>query len=104
MNALRLTALIGVTVLLWLPPTPMAADINSHALAANGWYSDDTRADGTGSLALGTDLVSKTFLHFLGLDRSLSQTTMCWMQLSCIVAYPALAGVAEFRSGGHRVG
>ena len=38
----------------------IAADVNTSALSQNGWYSDDTRADGTGSESAGTNLVSDT--------------------------------------------
>lgn len=34
--------------------------INTSELSENGWYSDDTRADGTGSESAGTNLVSDT--------------------------------------------
>lgn len=39
-----------------------SAQINTSQLSENGWYSDDTRADGTASMpeAVGTDLVSPT--------------------------------------------
>jgi hypothetical protein len=37
-----------------------AADVNSASLSQNGWYSDDTRADGTGVSLAGTNLVSPT--------------------------------------------
>lgn len=40
-------------------PAP-AADLNTNLLAVNGWFSDDTRADGTGTQVEGTDLVSPT--------------------------------------------
>lgn len=35
-------------------------EINTSALSENGWFSDDTRADGTGSEAIGTNLISDT--------------------------------------------
>ena len=37
-----------------------AAEINTSALSLNGWYSDDTRADGTGTQSAGTNLISPT--------------------------------------------
>lgn len=37
-----------------------AADVNTNLLGVNGWFSDDTRADGTGTQAEGADLVSDT--------------------------------------------
>ena len=37
-----------------------AAEVNVSALGDNGWYSDDTRADGTGSETAGTNLISDT--------------------------------------------
>ncbi|MCA9783282.1 MAG: hypothetical protein KC518_06840, partial [Candidatus Cloacimonetes bacterium] len=37
-----------------------AAEVNVSALGDNGWYSDDTRADGTGLPPAGTNLVSDT--------------------------------------------
>ncbi len=37
-----------------------AADIVSNSLSVNGWFSDDTRADGSGSQAEGTNLISPT--------------------------------------------
>ncbi|MBL9149462.1 MAG: HYR domain-containing protein [Phycisphaerae bacterium] len=37
-----------------------AGDVNSAALSQNGWYSDDTRADGTGASPAGTNLKSPT--------------------------------------------
>jgi hypothetical protein len=37
-----------------------AQEVNSSYLSHNGWFSDDTRADGSGLLAAGTNLVSDT--------------------------------------------
>ncbi len=37
-----------------------AQDVNSNALSENGWFSDDTRADGSGILTQGTNLISPT--------------------------------------------
>ena len=40
---------------------PLAAqEVNTSALSENGWFSDDTRADGSGSEGAGTNLVSDT--------------------------------------------
>ena len=37
-----------------------AQEINTNALSENGWFSDDTRADGTGTYPAGTNLISDT--------------------------------------------
>ena len=37
-----------------------AADVVSDSLGVNGWFSDDTRADGSGTQAEGTNLISPT--------------------------------------------
>ena len=36
------------------------AEVNTAALSQNGWYSDDTRADGSGGQSAGTNLISPT--------------------------------------------
>jgi len=38
----------------------LAADVNTNLLGVNGWFSDDTRADGSGIQVEGTNLVSDT--------------------------------------------
>ena len=38
----------------------VAQEVNTSALSENGWYSDDTRADGTGTESAGTNLISDT--------------------------------------------
>ena len=41
--------------------SPLAAqEVNTNSLSENGWFSDDTRADGTGAFFAGTNLVSDT--------------------------------------------
>ncbi|MFO0873085.1 MAG: HYR domain-containing protein [Phycisphaerales bacterium] len=41
--------------------SPLAAsEVNTSALSQNGWFSDDTRADGTGTQPAGTNLKSNT--------------------------------------------
>ena len=40
--------------------TATAAEQNTGALSDNGWFSDDTRADGTGTQSAGTNLISPT--------------------------------------------
>ena len=61
---MRLAASLRPFALLLLPlvlaTSALGAEINTSALSANGWYSDDTRADGTGSFPAGTNLVSDT--------------------------------------------
>jgi parallel beta-helix repeat protein len=47
-------------ILLGVAGHALAADINTSALTENGWYSDDTRADGTGTQSAGTNLISPT--------------------------------------------
>lgn len=37
-----------------------AQEVNSAALSENGWFSDDTRADGTGLQSVGTNLIGDT--------------------------------------------
>jgi|GEM_PF-811767 len=37
-----------------------AQEINTSTLSENGWFSDDTRADGSGTEAAGTNLISDT--------------------------------------------
>jgi hypothetical protein len=39
-------------------PWGFAADVNTNLLGINGWFSDDTRADGTGTQVEGLNLVS----------------------------------------------
>ncbi|MCB1060655.1 MAG: T9SS type A sorting domain-containing protein [Calditrichaeota bacterium] len=46
--------------ILVLANSSWAAEVNSASLGDNGWYSDDTRADGSGTQAAGTNLVSPT--------------------------------------------
>jgi len=41
-------------------PWASAADVNTNLLGVNGWFSDDTRADGSGTEVEGTNLVSDT--------------------------------------------
>jgi len=49
------------TLAVCLLATPLAAqEINTSALSQNGWFSDDTRADGSGSVAEGLNLISDT--------------------------------------------
>ena len=38
----------------------VAAEVNTAVLSQNGWFSDATRADGTGTEAAGTNLISDT--------------------------------------------
>ncbi|GJM23165.1 MAG: hypothetical protein DHS20C15_30800 [Planctomycetota bacterium] len=53
-----LTGLVAVAA---LGAVPVAAqEVNSQSLSENGWFSDDTRADGFGSEAAGTNLISDT--------------------------------------------
>ncbi|MFT7484190.1 MAG: hypothetical protein ACI9F9_000030 [Candidatus Paceibacteria bacterium] len=51
--AIPLAVLIGAQ-------TNLALGQNTSQLSENGWYADDTRADGLGGQALGTNLVSPT--------------------------------------------
>ena len=37
-----------------------AQELNTSALSQNGWFSDDTRADGSGAFPAGTNLISPT--------------------------------------------
>ncbi len=58
-------AAFGVLIALLLTALPSAVrldgqTVNTKLLSENGWYSDDTRADGSGSLPAGTNLVSPT--------------------------------------------
>lgn len=58
-DALRPTRATALASLLGaLAFAPYAAAQNSSQLAENGWFSDDTRADGTGSEAAGANLIS----------------------------------------------
>lgn len=41
-------------------PIALAAEVNTAGLSQNGWYSDDTRADGSGTQSQGTNLRSDT--------------------------------------------
>jgi hypothetical protein len=52
--------LFPLAVMAGLTSPLIAQAINTSALAQNGWYSDDTRADGTGTQPAGTNLKSPT--------------------------------------------
>jgi len=54
-----MVAMAGLT-LIYGAGFASAADVNTNMLGANGWYSDDTRADGSGTQPEGTNLVSDT--------------------------------------------
>lgn len=60
MKRFQLTVMMIVALSTCLPLMTLAADVNTYALSINGWYSDDTRADGTGTQPLDTNLVSPT--------------------------------------------
>jgi len=49
-----------VTLLFVLSAVPATAQVNVSQLGENGWYSDDTRADGSGTQPAGTNLISPT--------------------------------------------
>ena len=53
--ALSLVLLTGFGI-----PASGAAEVNTSALSLNGWFSDDTRADGLGTQSAGTNLISPT--------------------------------------------
>lgn len=55
-----LWSFLCVLALLIVAAWVSAADVNTNLLGANGWYSDDTRADGTGTQPEGTNLISDT--------------------------------------------
>lgn len=57
---MRYWTLILAALLLAAAGPAGAAEVNVQALADDGWYSDDTRADGTGTQPAGTNLVSPT--------------------------------------------
>lgn len=50
----------GLILMLGLVSFAPAAEVPTGTLSENGWYSDDTRADGLGAQAAGTNLVSPT--------------------------------------------
>jgi len=52
--------ILAAVLVAGLPLVTHAADVNTNLLGVNGWYSDDTRADGSGTQAEGTNLVSNT--------------------------------------------
>ncbi len=52
--------LISLLIAFALPGVVQAVEINTSSLSTNGWYSDDTRADGSGVQAAGTNLKSLT--------------------------------------------
>ncbi len=54
------TSLVTVFTLLAFARLGPAAEVNTSALSQNGWYSDDTRADGAGTESMGTNLISPT--------------------------------------------
>lgn len=54
------TRLPALLCALAVASTAAASTIQTSQLSQNGWYSDDTRADGTGSEAAGTNLISPT--------------------------------------------
>ncbi len=62
MKILRLVGipLVGVA----LGSYALAASVNTSSLSQNGWYSDDTRADGFGTQVAGTNLKSPTLTDF----------------------------------------
>ena len=53
-----LKTIIAMVLLLTAPLA--AQEVNTSQLSENGWFSDDTRADGSGSEAAGTNLISDT--------------------------------------------
>ncbi|MBI1383254.1 MAG: hypothetical protein GC161_19515 [Planctomycetaceae bacterium] len=57
MRAFAASLLLGPAL---LAGVATAQDINTSALSQNGWYSDDTRADGSGAFPSNTNLVSPT--------------------------------------------
>lgn len=59
MRSLIRAGLALTVTFLWTTPV-VAADVNTAELGVNGWFSDDTRADGTGTQVSGTNLVSDT--------------------------------------------
>lgn len=58
MNKRVLTVALALTGAVTAPIS--AQEINTNALSENGWFSDDTRADGSGTEVAGTNLVSDT--------------------------------------------
>jgi hypothetical protein len=52
--------ILGTMCLAVMTATATAAEINTDTLGENGWFSDDTRADGDGTEAVGTNLISDT--------------------------------------------
>ena len=51
---------LGLVLVFCAAGSTFAAEINTPALSQNGWYSDDTRADGTASQSVGVNLISDT--------------------------------------------
>ena len=58
-DQLAVTTNTGVNIIYDFEPT--MAVISSQALGENGWFSDDTRADGSGTQTAGTNLISPTY-------------------------------------------
>jgi hypothetical protein len=52
--------LLAVALATTLTSPLTAQEVNTKLLSQNGWYSDDTRADGSGSETAGTNLISNT--------------------------------------------
>lgn len=52
----RSAPLLAAAVLAWT--SHASAQVNTGQLTENGWFSDDTRADGEGAVAAGTNLIS----------------------------------------------
>ncbi|QDU69370.1 HYR domain-containing protein [Engelhardtia mirabilis] len=60
MNTTTLARLAALALAIPLAGTAAAQELNTNALSENGWFSDDTRADGTGASPAGTNLISDT--------------------------------------------
>jgi len=55
-----LWSFLCVLALLIIAAWVSAADVNTNLIGNNGWFSDDTRADGSGTQPEGTNLISDT--------------------------------------------
>ncbi len=60
MHRQGLSCLVSLMITIVAAGWVCAADVNTNSLGVNGWFSDDTRADGSGTQVEGTNLVSDT--------------------------------------------
>ncbi len=106
MKQRALLSSLCVLILLGSAIWSSAADVNSNLLGNNGWFSDDTRADGSGTQAEGENLISDTLTDDPEATASGSNTHDGDILAQAVVgdgAPPVAPPVGEWTYGAHLV-